>query len=1040
MRHIYQVATQLILFIVLWGFASCISEDLSKDKIDQGRVKEGYMMIELNLPDFYMPTDAGAKTKAMDANAEALITKDGLTVLVFSQEGESRKFYYKAPINALEPVENEPNKAIATIKLVKSKDATEKFDIVVIANHKIDEAILVKDTELDDILNKLKYDMPAGGKWNATTGSSTPFPMYGKTTNKVIVEDMAPVKISLYRALARIDVGLNFKSGSDGKFLEEGDGLTNFELTDVYVYKTNNKGYVKGYTDPSITMPDEDLPVNVPSDAERNKDPLRYKLDAASNVTVREIYVPEAEYNKNAGEVHCIVVGGLFTDASGNKVESYYRLDFAKWVKSDGKSELQHLAIIRNHRYVFNIKGIKYAGATRAIDAYKDGFNPSSDDFMYDLIVWNEDIHEMHVHGKYNFGLDSRVVILKGKPSDLTKETEIEGNYKKMVYQTNYPLTLTDGITFEWDNPIDPANKSESEHFKVEWDKSLDGKGIITITTKKDNIDGKDITDVLTVKAGSFNIKVNVTQKTLNFNYTLDCKTLFAHGVYKAGEPLGRSKHYITVNLIAEDRTIEGEEYELWVEEPVIDALGQVIPISFRGKGVFNFNNIKEGDPLVVEARLDIGEGNQVITKYSKNPPIPITVKSNSSLGSQCQTEIIPVSSYTVVLVADGTNKAVNINSEKTAPYKIINTSTNFGPDYNSLVKIEKFNYVVFDNKFDANKGVNQPTISGSNSDAEKWIKGGVNGALASGQLNGQIADIVYLSYNTAINDDDAKMYADYMKKGGVVLLFLEYANPIKLFMQATIGGSATVHGGKAFWEDTQGNNAAKGYQGALLPFPANEKIAGSNQEAILEQLEHDMILNGPFGDIRDKQWGNDNHIMARIQASYLTDKTGVTIYSYMNRWQWADYLWDKTPGTNGVNYDKHTVGYTADNTYVTSFKYETADYNFVWFGDAGFMSSGFNRNDNNNAIVSNYREDPNKWNDGDTGYKSRGLEPFAWNEYFFPIPKVFTAGIDRKGNAVTNNGSPGLAYNSVAFCNIFAWAISKADELRDQRESHIRP
>lgn len=146
--------------------------------------------------------------------------------------------------------------------------------------------------------------------------------------------------------------------------------------------------------------------------------------------------------------------------------------------------------------------------------------------------------------------------------------------------------------------------------------------------------------------------------------------------------------------------------------------------------------------------------------------------------------------------------------------------------------------------------------------------------------------------------------------------------------------------------------------------------------------------MNGPFGDLRDKQWGEDASLAVAIgPASLFENDPNVTIYSYGQSLQQAQ--------NNVVK------------TMVGAFKYETdkdasEPISLVYFGDGGFVSSGLNA----------------------TLHKPGGLCPFWWDtSTFFPVSKP-------------NYGSGADVYNSQAFCNILAWAVNRSIELQAKRNA----
>jgi len=489
MKNIFHIKKHKQILFLFVGisilFSSCIREDIISD---DNYSRDGYMKIYLNTPDLRTPHH---KQRAMGTHAERTIDQNLLSILVFKCSDDTETFYYQAPISG-SIIYEDGNKAVVTVKLAKSASFNDLYRIMIVANHDISGINMIKDiTTKTEILEQLTYSV--SGKWNADSDNYSLFPMWGETIPIEISENTYSPTINLYRALARIDVGLNFGI-SDGKLTEQAYGIGNFQLKEIIVYRTYDKGFVAPINTNFTTAP------SVPSSAIQHADnsPLNYLIEniGGANSYVREIYVPEADLpiSPTNDNVHCIVVGGYYNNSS---VVSYYRLDFA----TETNDTRTYLPILRNHRYAFNIIQVRGTGATsaqKALDTYE-----TIDNIDYDLIVWDETIHEMEIQGKYYFGLDNRNLLFEAQST--INDTS---NFFTIKYQTNYPLSVSDSLKLIWTSALN--NPSSTPLFSAQWQASNKS---IRITAETDNTTKNLLTDTLLVYAGPFMMKVAVQQK-----------------------------------------------------------------------------------------------------------------------------------------------------------------------------------------------------------------------------------------------------------------------------------------------------------------------------------------------------------------------------------------------------------------------------------------------------------------------------------------------------------------------------------------------
>lgn len=118
----------------------------------------------------------------------------------------------------------------------------------------MESLILDESVSVEDIKSALTYSQP--GKWNVDARDYTPFPMWGETDEMVISETMDMPTVRLYRALARIDIGLNFNM-IDGKLTEDAHGIPEFKIKEVYVCRTNKSGYIAPLAVDEVHIPSD---------------------------------------------------------------------------------------------------------------------------------------------------------------------------------------------------------------------------------------------------------------------------------------------------------------------------------------------------------------------------------------------------------------------------------------------------------------------------------------------------------------------------------------------------------------------------------------------------------------------------------------------------------------------------------------------------------------------------------------------------------------------------------------------------------------
>lgn len=256
------------------------------------------------------------------------------------------------------------------------------------------------------------------------------------------------------------------------------------------------------------------------------------------------------------------------------------------------------------------------------------------------------------------------------------------------------------------------------------------------------------------------------------------------------------------------------------------------------------------------------------------------------------------------------------------ASYNLLANFRNFGSGTGSFVKMRPFTHVVVN----AHGGLLQ-------------------------QLNAiDKPDIVLLAVYYTMSRAEIAALVDYTRAGGVVLIFTDNA-----------GGSAEY-------------NAHLEYLRAIFNMPTIQRTAAGSGGYVYTLASHnDMILNGPFGDVRSRAWGEDASATSSLQGLPTND---VTIYS-----------------------NASAVNSTTGRTGVTMFRHNSL--NVFWAGDGGFLSNTAARGTVASAVAF----------------------PFATDQHDFPVKKG-SYGI--AGNGIA--GSSLDVYNSIVFANVMAWAVVRAE------------
>ncbi|GAE84229.1 hypothetical protein [Bacteroides reticulotermitis] len=453
-----------------------------------------------------VPGAVNVSTRATSVqNEEALLN---VNTLVFDKDD---KFAYIAT-SVVDPAGD--GSAKVRVKMKLSLGVADTYRLMFVANTTVDEATL-KDKTKEEVQTLITF--ASSGKWDVASKS---IPMWGETEQFEVTANFTTPAVEMMRAMARIDVGLNFTATLNG--FEVAGGISGYSLENITLYRSRTSGYVipaasnlvSGVaTDPSI-----------PGTAGTYIEAITYSsaAEVSGDVCVREIYLAENTVN-GASSNPVVLVAGIKYD----NVVTYYPIELRAT-----NNTTDRLPLLRNHRYIINIKSITGKGYADAETALAN--KPMN--AQWTLVVDDIANNLTHVSGSYFFEIEKVDILLGGTIGSTTK----------VAYKTNIPSFSTSNLA--WVTP---------DAGGVNFDISSPTMGFITFTTESTNITENPIMHTIRVMPSpidEFNVTVTQDIGRVKFNF----KNLSVHGIYLPKMNLGGTQksypliggvHYITLDL-----------------------------------------------------------------------------------------------------------------------------------------------------------------------------------------------------------------------------------------------------------------------------------------------------------------------------------------------------------------------------------------------------------------------------------------------------------------------------------------------------------
>ena len=386
-------------------------------------VKDGWTSVSMSVEGLGLRNPL---TRSLTPEGENSTAAERIRLLVFDKDD---KFSYEAKVTSYTPSgvpADKKGKGTMTL-LAKNTPSGDTSTFVMLANIAAsDETGVDKLTgkTREEVMELFTFSMPEKGEWK-----DGELPMWGVSDPVRVDHSSGAVPklgiIYLVRAVARVDVGLNLSSTSEGAstFDEKAGGIEGITLTKVFFYNTNAEGRVSPFENETYwdkanrKAKQPSIPDPAPA--------VTGKIDRTSSIVdekilLREVYVPEAVNAPTAatqganGETlpenntenylkrPYIVVGLTGADKSRPDKETFFRIDYLKRTGAEADATYEYLPLLRNHRYLVNITEVGGPGFDPEEDARK---GPAAN-IMYNVVVWSEStMSNVQYDGQYMLGV-----------------------------------------------------------------------------------------------------------------------------------------------------------------------------------------------------------------------------------------------------------------------------------------------------------------------------------------------------------------------------------------------------------------------------------------------------------------------------------------------------------------------------------------------------------------------------------------------------------------------------------------------------------
>ena len=447
----------MAILVIIFLCISCTDNAELPVKPDKNEGTEN-VLIELAVT---VPAVTYTRTRGIVRTIDHETLINEIQILVF----EEGKYKYRVPGLSI----NNTASTITFTALLKSGDIPMK--LLILAN--ATDVVVADEPVVGDSEEMIKKKM--NRKFDYLTSV---FPMSGEYE---LPEGLKPtgtgtiLGLKMLRSIARVDVTAT--------------EVANFRMTGVKAYRANN--YLQVIPDETgvskVTFP------SVPEGSDRNVDSSIFPVSSenwnnfSARLYLSETWSPEPE--DQVDKATCIVVEGYYADSN---TPSYYRMDFDPDNNHNAFGQ-----VLRNHKYIFNIKKVSAPGWSTPDDA---AHNRSSN-IVAEVQAWDDDTMDMYFDGEHHFGISTREVVLKHK-------TGSEGIISVSTDLLDYTLQWADDAGVLQGTG---AQSLSNDYFTVT--KEDNGSRLVITALQNNLADGSNRIQHFVITAQRWTIYVSIQQK-----------------------------------------------------------------------------------------------------------------------------------------------------------------------------------------------------------------------------------------------------------------------------------------------------------------------------------------------------------------------------------------------------------------------------------------------------------------------------------------------------------------------------------------------
>ena len=319
------------------------------------------------------------------------------------------------------------------------------------------------------------------------SGMQDNLPMFGEISmaGGIDATQTYTLPVTALRSVARVDVVKDMYENSP-----------EFTLEEVYVFRANDLiQLIPDALDGSqvkVSAP------SVPQQAVALADPV-VKIVEGGAESIIQLYIPESvEAVTNAEKIKeatTVIIGGRFE--GGDNPVTYYRADFNSGMEGHPFGQ-----ILRNYRYIFNIKSVSREGWPTPEEAAEN----LSSSIIVDIQPWEDFSSEMYL-GDDRFGVSSRSISLR-YTRNRERQLDVESTFAYQIQWVKNGEPVGEA-TAEYDYPI---SNEDFQAWIVRNDADAEYVTHLRFRTLKDNNLGDIVTDTLRVTAGPWKVDIKVSQ------------------------------------------------------------------------------------------------------------------------------------------------------------------------------------------------------------------------------------------------------------------------------------------------------------------------------------------------------------------------------------------------------------------------------------------------------------------------------------------------------------------------------------------------